>query len=125
MTITWLAPASEFEWRARHIQESPMIVEIADFKVEPARHEEFGQTLKKAADAVLSKATGYLGHSILSCIETQGRYILTVHWESLDAHTIGFRQSPAFAEWRAIIGPYFAEPPHVEHFSIVESKNPR
>lgn len=100
-----------------------MIVEVADFKVEPAKHEQFGAALKTAADTVLSKATGYLGHSILSCIETQGRYVLTVHWATVEDHTTGFRQSPAFADWRAIIGPYFAQPPHVEHFAIVDNKS--
>lgn len=45
--------------------------------------------------------------------------MLTVEWDSLEAHTVGFRQSPAFAEWRALIGPYFAEPPQVEHFDVL------
>lgn len=100
-----------------------MIVEVADFKVAPHKHQEFGQALKKAAETVLSRATGYRGHSILSCVETQGRYVLTVQWETMGDHTIGFRQSPAFADWRAIIGPFFAQPPHVEHFAIVDSKS--
>ncbi|BDB69822.1 antibiotic biosynthesis monooxygenase [Comamonas thiooxydans] len=100
-----------------------MIVEVADFKVDPAKHQEFGQALKQAAETVLSRATGYRGHSILSCIETQGRHVLTVQWETMGDHTIGFRQSAAFADWRAIIGPFFAQPPHVEHFAIVDSKS--
>lgn len=99
-----------------------MIVEIADFKVEPAKHKDFGSAIRQAADSVLSKATGYLGHTVLACIETEGRYVLTVHWETLDDHTIGFRQSAAFAEWRAIIGPYFVEPPHVKHFTVEDSR---
>lgn len=98
-----------------------MIIEVADFKVEPAQHEAFGEALRQAAGTVLSQATGYLGHSILACIETQGRYVLTVRWQTLGDHTMGFRQSPAFADWRAIIGPYFAQPPHVEHFTVVDS----
>jgi heme-degrading monooxygenase HmoA len=43
---------------------------------------------------------------------------LIVRWSSLEAHTVGFRQSAAFADWRAIIGPYFAKPPVVEHFDL-------
>ena len=51
----------------------------------------------------------------------ESRVVLQVEWDNLEAHTVGFRQSPAFAEWRAIIGPYFARPPHVEHFDVVAS----
>lgn len=96
-----------------------MIVEIADFRVDPKDHEEFGKALQHAASTVLSKATGYQAHSILACIETQGRYVLTVNWDTVEDHTQGFRGSPAFAEWRSIIGPFFAQPPHVEHFTVL------
>jgi hypothetical protein len=31
----------------------------------------------------------------------------------------GFRQSPLFQQWRAIVGPYFAAQPAVEHFELL------
>lgn len=96
-----------------------MIVEIADFKIGPEQRDAFAQAITRAADTVLSKAGGYRGHRILACQETPGRFILTVEWDSVEAHTVGFRQSPAFADWRAIIGPFFLEPPRVEHFDVV------
>lgn len=96
-----------------------MIVEIADFRVNPQDHEEFGRALQHGVQTVLSKSQGYLAHSILSCIESPGRYLLTVHWNTLEDHTVGFRQSPAFADWRAIIGPFFVQPPQVEHFTVL------
>ena len=96
-----------------------MIVEIADFRVDPKDHEAFGQALSRGVQTVLSKAQGYRAHSILAGIESPGRYLLTVHWQTLEDHTLGFRQSPAFAEWRAIIGPFFAQPPQVEHFTLL------
>jgi hypothetical protein len=30
---------------------------------------------------------------------------------------IGFRESKAFEEWRAILSPHFASPPAVEHYT--------
>jgi quinol monooxygenase YgiN len=45
--------------------------------------------------------------------------VLQVQWASLEAHTVGFRQSPAFAQWREVIGPFFQSPPNVEHFDDV------
>ncbi len=55
-------------------------------------------------------------------METPGRYVLQVNWETLEDHTVGFRESPAFAQWRAIIGPYFAQAPHVEHFVVKDAQ---
>lgn len=95
-----------------------MIVEIADFKVRPEQRAQFLQAITGAATAYLAKSEGYRGHRILACQESPGRVVLTVEWATLEAHTVGFRQSPAFTEWRAMIGPFFLEPPHVEHFDI-------
>lgn len=96
-----------------------MIIEIADFKVRPEDRDAFAQAITRAAATVLARAGGYRGHRILACQETAGRFILTVEWDSVEDHTVGFRQSPAFAEWRAIIGPFFLQSPHVEHFDVV------
>ncbi len=98
-----------------------MIIEVADFSVEPGQHAAFGEALLKGVSTVLSKSQGYLGHDILSCQETPGRWVLQVRWTNTEAHTVGFRQSAAFAEWRAIIGPFFKQPPHVEHFDLTHS----
>ena len=42
-----------------------------------------------------------------------------IFWDTLEHHTVDFRQGPLFAQWRAIVGPYFASPPQVEHFEAV------
>ncbi len=96
-----------------------MIVEIADFKIRPEQAADFGRAIAGAARNILAKAAGYRSHRVLACQETPGRFVLTVEWDTLEAHTVGFRQSPAFTQWRAVIGPFFLEPPHVEHFDIV------
>lgn len=96
-----------------------MITEIAEFKVSPDRTDEFSTALTGAAISLLSKSQGYRSHRILICQETPGRVVLTVDWDTLEDHTVGFRQSPAFIQWRAIIGPYFLDPPKVEHFNVV------
>ncbi len=95
-----------------------MIVEVAEFKVAAQDRDAFSAAIARAASTVLAKAAGYRRHRILSCRESPGRFVLTVEWDSLEAHTVGFRQSPASAEWRAIIGPFFQQPPHVEHFDV-------
>ncbi len=101
-----------------------MTIEIADIKVRPEARDAFCEAITRAADTVLAKAGGYRRHQILACHESPGRFVLIVEWDSLEAHTVGFRQSPAFAEWRALIGSFFEQPPHVEHFDPVASGPP-
>lgn len=96
-----------------------MIYELADFLVKPQDHVVFGEALERAVCTVLSKARGYRSHQVLACRETPGRYVLLVGWDSVEDHMVGFRESAAFGDWRAIIGPYFSKPPLVEHFDVV------
>jgi heme-degrading monooxygenase HmoA len=99
-----------------------MILEAAILQVKAAEETAFEVAMAKAAP-VIAGAAGYLGHEVQRCVETPGRYLLLVQWETLEAHTVGFRGSPAFAEWRALIGPFFASPPVVEHYeSVLEWK---
>jgi heme-degrading monooxygenase HmoA len=68
---------------------------------------------------VVSKSKGFLGYKVNKSIETPERYLLMIVWETLENHTIDFRQSSLFTDWRAIVGPFFAQPPQVEHFTLL------
>lgn len=97
-----------------------MILELVDLKIQEGKQAEFGAAIKKGVNEVISKSRGYIGHQINHCIESPDRWVLMIYWETLENHTVDFRGSPAFAEWRAIVGPFFAQPPHVEHFNLAE-----
>ena len=73
----------------------------------------------RGVQTVISKAKGFRGYKVQKGIESPERYVLMIFWETLENHTVDFRESPAFAEWRAIVGPYFAAPPQVEHFTLL------
>jgi len=93
-----------------------MILEIVDFTVRPGTQVEFGAAVARGVQATIAKATGYRKHELQHCIETPERFVLLIEWETLENHTVDFRGSPAFAQWREIVSPYFAKPPQVEHF---------
>lgn len=95
-----------------------MVLEAALLQVKAGEESAFEDAMRHAAP-VIASAAGYVGHTLQRCIETPGRYLLLVQWQTLEAHTVGFRGSPAFAEWRAIISPYFAAAPAVEHYDGV------
>ncbi|MES2992336.1 MAG: antibiotic biosynthesis monooxygenase [Pseudomonadota bacterium] len=96
-----------------------MILEIADIRIPPGKQDEFDAAIQQAIETVASKATGFRGFKVNKGIESPERYILMIYWDTLENHTVDFRQGPLFPQWRAIIGPYFAAPPVVEHFTLV------
>jgi len=96
-----------------------MILEHADLRIDPARASEFDVAIEHGLKTVIALAPGCLGHQVWRSQETPGRYVLLIRWATLEDHTVGFRQSEAFARWRAIVGPYFVQPPVVEHLDGV------
>lgn len=100
-----------------------MILELADIRIQPGKQAEFDAAIQRGIEQVVAKAKGFRGYKINKGIESPERYLLIVFWETLENHTVDFRQSPAFQEWRAIVGPYFAAPPAVEHFTLLAKSN--
>ncbi len=96
-----------------------MILELADLRIQPGQQAAFDEAIQRGIKQVISGATGFQGYKINQGIENPERYILQIFWATLENHTIDFRESPAFGEWRAIVGPFFATPPIVEHFNLV------
>jgi len=52
-------------------------------------------------------------------VESPNRFVLLVEWESVEVHDTNFRATERFKTWRGAIGPFFAHPPLVEHFTDV------
>lgn len=96
-----------------------MILELADIRIHPGQQAAFDAAIQRGVNEVISKAKGFAGYKVNKGIESPERYILQIFWETLENHTVDFRQSPAFADWRAIVGSFFAVPPTVEHFNLL------
>lgn len=96
-----------------------MILEIAEIRIAPGQQAAFDEAIQRALTTVASQAKGMRGYKVNKCIETPERYVLQMFWDTLEDHMVGFRQGPLFAQWRAIIGPFFASPPVVEHFTLL------
>lgn len=96
-----------------------MILEIADIRIPAGQNAAFEAAIQHGIATVASQARGFKGWKVNRGVESPERYILMIFWETLEDHTVGFRQGPLFAQWRAIVGPFFAAPPVVEHFTLV------
>jgi heme-degrading monooxygenase HmoA len=95
-----------------------MIVELAQLTIVAGREAEFESAFRNAISAPAA-SHGYLAHELRRSIESPSRYMLRIEWATLEDHTAGFRGSPAFTQWRAQVGPFFASPLVVEHFAPV------
>jgi heme-degrading monooxygenase HmoA len=96
-----------------------MILELADIRIPPGKQAEFDAAIQHGVESVISKAVGFRGYKVNKGVESPERYILMIYWETLENHTVDFRGGPLFPQWRAIVGPFFAVPPTVEHFTLV------
>lgn len=100
-----------------------MILEHADIRIQPGQQAAFEEAIERGVRTVIARAKGFHGFKVNRGVESPERYVLQIFWATLEDHTVGFRESPLFAEWRAIVGPFFAAPPVVEHFELVSRSN--
>lgn len=96
-----------------------MVTEIAVVEIITGKELEFEAALGRAVESVLSTADGYIDFHLQRGIERPSVYTFMINWETLENHTVGFRQSDLFVKWREIIGSYFLTPPQVEHWSSI------
>jgi heme-degrading monooxygenase HmoA len=93
-----------------------MVLEQATFNVPAGNTAAFIVALNRAC-ALFPSVQGYVRHEIRHGIENPETCLLLVWWETLEAHTVGFRQSPVFPEWRALVKPHYTGSPTVLHYS--------
>jgi heme-degrading monooxygenase HmoA len=96
-----------------------VILEIADIRIHPGQQAAFDEAIQQGLANVLSLAKGFRGFKVNKGIEDSERYILMIDWDTLENHTVDFREGPLFTLWRAIVGPFFAVPPVVQHFTLL------
>ncbi len=96
-----------------------MILELADIRIHAGQNAAFEEAIARGLQTVIGHTKGFQGYKVNKGIESPERYVLQIFWDTLEDHTVGFRQSDAFTQWRAIVGPFFAAPPVVEHFELV------
>ncbi|MGH3727708.1 MAG: antibiotic biosynthesis monooxygenase family protein [Micromonosporaceae bacterium] len=96
-----------------------MVLEVALVDVTPGHEADFSAAYQQVRH-LLTDTPGCLSVRMTRGVESPSRFVLLVEWESVDAHLDNFRAGEQFSQWRAAIGPYFAAPPVVEHFTDLD-----
>lgn len=95
-----------------------MILEAATLEVAPARTGEFEQAFA-IARSIIASMPGFVSLELQRCLERPSRYLLLVRWRALEDHTEGFRKSPGYQRWRALLHHFYDPFPTVEHYELV------
>lgn len=117
-----------------------MILEAVLLNIKAGLATDFESSFNKASK-IISSTNGYLSHELHKCLEAEsrgikrvrvplalpelfkrveGKYLLLIRWETLEAHTVGFRSSPEYQEWKKLLHHFYEPFPTVEHFERVE-----
>jgi heme-degrading monooxygenase HmoA len=94
-------------------------LEVARLDVRPGCAEAFERDFAEAR-ALPGQIEGFQRLELRRCVEAPNRYLLLVWWDSLEAHTEGFRGSPQYDRWRALLHPHYDPFPEVEHYETID-----
>ncbi|MEH7356718.1 antibiotic biosynthesis monooxygenase [Neobacillus drentensis] len=95
-----------------------MILEAVLLQVKQGLEEEYEDAFRQAS-VIISSMKGYISHELQRCLEVNGKYLLLIKWETLEDHTVGFRQSNEYKEWKKLLHHFYDPFPIVEHFEKV------
>jgi len=95
-----------------------MITEVAMLTIISGKENKFEDDFQ-IAGKYISAIPGYIKHSLSRCLEHKNKYLLLVEWNKLEDHTIGFRESAEYLEWKKLLHHYYDPFPTVEHFEVV------
>ena len=97
---------------------SRMILEVAPLDVRPGQEAAFEAAFARASH-IISSMNGYVSHELQRCVEKNNRYLLLVNWQSLEDHTVGFRQSAEYQQWKTLLHHFYDPFPIVEHYQRI------
>jgi heme-degrading monooxygenase HmoA len=92
-----------------------MVIEVAILDIKPGKSKQFEEAFDKA-QGILASATGCLRHELHRSADREDRFLLLVWWDSIESHTIGFRGSAQYNEWKRLLHHFYNPFPHVEHY---------
>lgn len=91
------------------------VLEVATLDVRRGQSAAF-EAAFATAQTLIASISGYQRHDLRRCVEVPDRYLLLVWWDSLEDHTVGFRGSAQYQEWKRLLHSFYDPFPVVEHY---------
>lgn len=99
-----------------------MFVEITEFHVRAGEEAAFEEAMTRALSTITAKAKGVSDYRFFRCVESPQRYFVHTTWDTIEDHMVTYRSTPEREEWRAMVTPFFAKTPLMEHFVTVTQR---
>lgn len=97
-----------------------MVLEVAILQIKPGQAARFEKDFQLAKQYIAA-TKGYIRHHLKKCMEKENQYLLLVEWISLEAHETGFRKSPQYEKWKALLHDYYDPFPEVFHYENIDA----
>lgn len=94
------------------------ILEVAILQIKPNLDREF-ETAFQQASSIIASTPGYISHDLQKCLEVENQYLLLVNWQTLEDHTVGFRESVQYQTWKDLLHHFYEPFPIVEHYKTI------
>jgi hypothetical protein len=124
----WVRPLSMFtetveldgrvKPRFAYLDPQAGVLELGIVDVVSGQEDQFEAAFSQAK-AIIKGVKGYISHDLQRCIESPGRYLLLIKWQSLEEHTIGFRESAEYQQWKQLLDPFYKSFPMMAHFKVL------
>jgi len=111
----WEQAIATAHWQRGTPPAPPPVLELAVLDLRPGTNADFEAAFARA-QSIIASIPGYQRHALRRCAEHESRYLLLVWWDTLESHTVGFRGSPQYREWRALLHHFYDPFPAVEHY---------
>lgn len=96
------------------------MIEIIRYNIAAGQEAAFEDAYRKAGEH-LRASPHCLSYQITRCVEEPGRYIVRIEWDSLEGHLQGFRKSPVFRDFFALVRPYVGAIEEMQHYEELET----
>jgi|SRR6185369_109718 len=103
------------------MKEHDVFLEIADIQIRSGEQVAFEEAIGRALRTITAKAKGVTGYMLHKGVESPERYVMQVLWASVEDHMVTYINTPERQVWRSMVTPFFAQPPKMEHFTLVTS----
>jgi len=96
-----------------------VVLEVAVLDVRRGMASDFEAAFERA-QSIIASIEGYRRHELRRCLEADSRYLLLVWWDTLEDHTVGFRGSSEYQEWKKSLHHFYDPFPVVEHYVLLD-----
>ena len=110
-------------WHAEHLmavhpgdpRPAAPVLEQVELQVREGQEAAYEAAFAQASP-IIRRQTGCRSVRLVRSLEHPSHYVLSVQWARVQDHTVGFRESADYQQWRALLHPFYEQVPPVDHY---------